>query len=126
MAGIQDPCPKWCVTEPEEPEGSRHIHRTQRTEVERYESGTHASITTRGGSFGTDEIVVHAWHRTADSNSVQADLYVPAGDAPRLAGVFEALSYVSPDQIRELAAGIRQAGAEMTGAEAEAEPEAGA
>jgi hypothetical protein len=117
--GDNPECPKWCVTEPEEPEGGKHIHRTQRTAVDRYESGTHASISTRGGSFGKDEIVVHAWHMTAESNHVYADLYVPVRDAPRLAGVFEALSYVTPDQVRELAASIRQAEAEMT------EPEAG-
>src|SRR5260370_22250093 len=124
MTDIQHPCPKWCVTEPGD---ARHIHRTQRTEVHRFKSGTSASLSTRGGSFGLggpageNEIVVHAWHRTAESDSVSGDLYVPVRDASHLAGVFEALSYVTPTQVRELAAGIRQAEAEMT-----AEPEAGA
>jgi hypothetical protein len=124
MTGIQDPCPKWCVTE-REPEDSAHIHRTQRTEVDRYAAGTPASISTRGGSFGVgdpsrqNEVVVHSWYQPEPGNSVNGDLYVPLKDAPHLAGVFEALSYVTPTQIRELAAGIRQAEAEMT------EPEAG-
>jgi hypothetical protein len=116
MAGITEPCPKWCVSEPEESEGSRHIHRTQRTAVDRYDSGTHVSASTRGGSFGTaagNEIVVHSWHAVRDSDSVDGDLYVPLKDATRLAAVFEALSYLDPDKIRQLAAGIRQAHAEM-------------
>jgi len=120
MTDTSKPCPKWCVTEAPEPgDDTSHIHRTQRTEVGRSESGTYAQLSTRGGSFGNDEIVVHAWHMAADSNPVKGDLYVPLKDAPHLAGVFEALSYVTPEQHRELAAGIRQAAAEM-------EPEAGA
>jgi hypothetical protein len=113
-------CPKWCVTD-RALDGQQHIHRTQRTVVDLFESGTHAHVSTCGGSFGKDEIAVHSFHMTADSNPVHGDLYVPLGDASRLAGVFEALSYVAPDQIRELASAVRQAEAEMT-----AEPEAGA
>jgi hypothetical protein len=116
MADTSKPCPKWCVIEPD-PEDSGHIHRTQRTEVWQHQSGTSAQIATRGGSFGLgdqpNEIVVHAWHAAPDSDPVSGDLYVPVKDAPHLAGVVEALSHVGPEQIREVAAGIRQAAAEM-------------
>lgn len=119
MTDIQNPCPKWCVSGTDE--GGGHLHRTHRTVIDRYADGTMAHVSACGGSFGANEIAVHGSYATTDSSTVHADLYVPLENASRLAGVFEALSYIPPDQIRELAAAIRQAETEMT-----AEPEAGA
>jgi hypothetical protein len=114
------PCPKWCVTPrpaagPGEP---GHIHRTIETSVDL--PGHAGYVSTRGGVFGPEgtppEVVMFTG--SPEAGGPFEDLYVPARDAGKLAAVLDALSYATPEQHRELAAGIRQAAAET-------EPEAG-
>lgn len=107
-------CPPWCAAVHGE---KNRFHETERLRVAL--AGQAGSVRTKGIRVGAaDEVVVHAsWY--GGESIPDSDVYVPPEVAAQLAALVEILSNATPKQHREIAAAIRQAVAQITGAEAQ-------
>jgi hypothetical protein len=110
------PCPPWCTIDHEEERGpglvfSHHSDGATfiRTPAWDYVAAGRVQI---GDNSGGPQVSV------TSSSGVAGALWLKAHDAEKLAGAVEVLAAAAPDQIRELAAAIRKAAAQITDPEA--------